>query len=320
MTTSKHMKFRVESPEHSRAIQAAVRISPAPYVEGKELFMNDSGAFFCGAIGGNSYQEHSLVKGQIAEGYHGKWDKFIPWFGGECPVKGIVSVVLRDGSVSNGWNANTWHWGNSTSDDGIIAYKVVEQSPEEGPEEPRLFDERIENLESAWSKKLTDMLMNCADAFGFASKAAQADKRAWEHLLVYAPLDVRFKTNGANRHPHADMIHEWAETGRKVQSYDDEEGAWKTERCPRWEESHKFRWRDEQPDVIKFMTVHPCTMYPSKDPNCKFTFDADGKLKDVEVIKQLTATRFRPYADVIDLQGRYAKGEEMKLPEDMPIL
>lgn len=41
--------------------------------------------------------------------------------------------------------------------------------------------------------KISSMLMECADYF--AATLAVADPRAWEHLLVYAPLEIKEKLN-----------------------------------------------------------------------------------------------------------------------------
>jgi hypothetical protein len=52
-----------------------------------------------------------------------------------------------------------------------------------------------------------------------------------------------------NRNPHADMIHEWAETGRKV-VHRPHNKAFEQTNWPTWNPSWEYRWADEQPKPV----------------------------------------------------------------------
>jgi len=224
----------------------------------------------------------------------------------------LIDISLRDycaAQAMQGLCANPNFSDMTNEETSQWAYQMADAmlekiSDEKVINEARPLDKLIENLKSSIiNKKLTDMLMNCADNFGVTSKAAQADKRAWEHLLVYAPLDVRFKTNNPNRNPHAHMAHEWIETWRKVVSRDArfKDAPFKHDELPAWHPLWEYRWADEQPkpDVVEyvivahrdghthFSTVAPDILAEFKDAiNCKFTFDHTGTvLKNVEMIK-----------------------------------
>jgi hypothetical protein len=95
-----------------------------------------------------------------------------------------------------------------------------------------------------------------------------------------------------NRNPHADMIHEWAETGRTVQVLDEFSDTWGDDAHPKWIASWKYRWADEQmkPDVkvAAWITSDSVKLYKDNreygSRNAIFTFDADGNIKGVEKI------------------------------------
>lgn len=137
MTTLKQMKFRVESPEHSAAIQMALFAMDRQWlVSGRNIchlhskyIMTEGKDRFDASSNIDIFAEdlgiiHSLVKGQIVEGDH-PWDGFIPWFGGECPIDLNCKVaVVYQGRIQPIIYACDWGWSP-----GITAYKVVEQAP-----------------------------------------------------------------------------------------------------------------------------------------------------------------------------------------------
>jgi hypothetical protein len=55
---------------------------------------------------------------------------WIEWAGGENPVPGQrVDVRFRDGDVSEDEPSRDWEWGELSSDDSIIAYRVLPTPP-----------------------------------------------------------------------------------------------------------------------------------------------------------------------------------------------
>lgn len=134
MTLPDRMKFRVESPAHSEAIQKALFDGSAllrrnnQYLYASRLRcaieMNNSSGMF----NASESKECSLVKGQIVEGDHGPWDGFIPWFGGDCPVSSDLAVeaIFRDGGIPIE-SAKNFMWNHCDEEDDITAYRVVEE-------------------------------------------------------------------------------------------------------------------------------------------------------------------------------------------------
>jgi hypothetical protein len=59
--------------------------------------------------------------------------------------------------------------------------------------EPLEIDRDPQVRQQVHNSKASAMLMDCADYF--AATLAVADPRAWEHLLVYAPLEIKEKLN-----------------------------------------------------------------------------------------------------------------------------
>jgi hypothetical protein len=167
MTLPERMKFKIESPEHSEAIQKGcfdgdVLLCPTSmhlYIEKsrRSVQSNKSPSYFeqCKAV------ICSIVKGQIIEGDHGPWDGIMPgevmpeisleeakelagcqdspetgewvlWLGGECPVptKTVVDVKLKydGGALTRRTLASRVNW--NWFDDGpssVIAYRVVKE-------------------------------------------------------------------------------------------------------------------------------------------------------------------------------------------------
>jgi hypothetical protein len=81
----------------------------------------------------------------------------------------------------------------------IEAESVYERDDKELDELAQQFMEPLE-LETdpqvrqqMHDSKISSMLMDCADYF--AATLAVADPRAWEHLLVYAPPEIKEKLN-----------------------------------------------------------------------------------------------------------------------------
>lgn len=96
------------------------------------------------------------------------------------------------------------------------------------------------------------------------------------------------------RHPHADLIKEWAEdASRVVQARLDAEDRWEDcEDGPCWLEEYEYRFKPEpKQDVVKYArasdySVGLASPRPFCSDNLKLTFDGEtGKLIKAEVIE-----------------------------------
>lgn len=152
MTLPDRMKFRIETPEHSEAIQKALFALGYKWVsffteetrfhhtDQPYLYAADSTITFSDHMRGhgeaffNDQEDFivcALVKGRIVEGDHGPWDGFIPWFGGECPVPDdtITIFLLRGGDKHATISPTDWRWSDWKTGGDIIAYRVVKEAP-----------------------------------------------------------------------------------------------------------------------------------------------------------------------------------------------
>lgn len=287
MTLPDHMKFRVESPAHSEAIQKALFALGCEwmYLLGKKICRTDADylvvaykridASKLADTFLSQFEEFSLVKGQIVEGEHWLWDGFIPWFGGECPVgaSDLCWAQLRDGSLSK-LRGEEFSWKHEGKGHDIIAYRIVEEAQKQKSTDS-LSDHQITHSHDYSITR---------DKGCFHAGAAWAREQL-KNCVIIPKRD--------NRNPHADMIHEWAETGRAVQVLDEFTNTWGNDAHPKWIASWKYRWADEQPKpdvkVAAWLTSDSVKLYKDNreygSRNAIFTFDADGNLKSVEKIK-----------------------------------
>lgn len=93
------------------------------------------------------------------------------------------------------------------------------------------------------------------------------------------------------KHPHHDLIVEWAkDTSRVVQYRMQEHMDWDITSTPSWIPGYQYRFKPEpKPDV---MHEYVCDIYKQRipehyeKPNLRLTFDGEtGKLKSVEMLK-----------------------------------
>lgn len=92
------------------------------------------------------------------------------------------------------------------------------------------------------------------------------------------------------RHKHADMIVEWAETGKEVQEYNEVLGKWKYTTTPIWSEYVTYRFK---PKMIKYKKA--------------FIRDRDGKINVSSVSSQTDYTwlcRHPSFVEWIDKDWR----------------
>lgn len=205
-----------------------------------------------------------------------------------------------------------------------------------------------------WSKRMEAEKApspDCVPCCGEPASCAKACVQRGEYLRDQELKDNIIIKRGENRNPYAEMIHEWAETGRRVQCRYPGQRLWSGVARPSWDILCEYRWADEvpkkeekmsseaidiknsreieklwaelvslknrligtndsliglqanlnahildeqraneqpKPDVVITENVYPGDfgiMLRTGQPNCKFTFDADGKLKNVEMLK-----------------------------------
>lgn len=155
--------------------------------------------------------------------------------------------------------------------------------------------QHLESIVIEWSKKMEmskDRIMSISSRCDNTVSVSYKDG-VIENMVSINPRFIVIK-RGDNRNPHADMLHEWAETGRKVE-YLDSDLRWKPASDPSWYSNVKYRWADEppKPDVVLEKHARLCEqglifgMKPSQSnpANIRYTFDAEGTLKNVELLK-----------------------------------